>query len=180
VESKDLALTALFITLYSTLVIVQGISAAASIQIRFADALIPLSALFGSPVIFGVTVGCVISNIYLSASVPYGFIDVIFGPIANMVASALIFKMRRKPLIGCFLGALIVGLIVGSYVWLLFPPVESAILPPWLLSILVITMSSLFAIGGLGYSLIKALRKPNIARVLKAHGLKIYLEEADE
>jgi uncharacterized membrane protein len=177
-ESKDLALTALFITLYSTLVIVQGISAAASIQIRFADALIPLSALFGPPVILGVTVGCVISNIYLSASVAYGFIDVIFGPIANMIASVLIFKMRRKPFIGCVFGALVVGLIVGSYVWLLFP-VESAIFPPWLLSVIVIAMSSLFAIGVLGYSLLKTLMKPNIVKFLRAYGLKIYAEETD-
>lgn len=178
-ESKDLALTALFITLYSTLVVVQGISAAASIQIRFADALIPLSALFGPPAIIGVSVGCVVSNIYLSASVPYGFIDIIFGPVANMIASALIFKMRNKPMIGCFLGALSIGLIVGSYVWLLFP-VESAAFPPWLLSITVLTISSLFAVAVLGYSLLVALKKPNIIRFLRSHGLKIYVTETEE
>ncbi len=174
-NSKDLALTALFSALYAILVIVQGLSAAASIQVRLADALIPLAALFGPPVILGVSLGCVVCNAYLSLSIPFGFLDVIFGPIANLAAAGLIFKMRKKPLVGCVLGAVVIGLVVGSYLWLLFP-FEDAILPPFLISIASITMSSLFALAVLGYGLLRAFKRSAVIKLLRSHGLKIYME----
>ena len=75
-DSRDIALTAVFAALYAVIVIVQGLSAAATIQLRIADCLIPLSALFGLPVVFGVTLGCFVSNAYTSAAVPKGVYDI--------------------------------------------------------------------------------------------------------
>ena len=98
-DSRDIALTAVFAALYAVIVIVQGLSAAATIQLRIADCLIPLSALFGLPVIFGVTAGCFVSNAYTSAALSNGVYDVAFGPVANLIAGTLIYLLRNRRLI---------------------------------------------------------------------------------
>jgi len=144
--------------------------------------LIPLAALFGLPTILGVSIGCVISNVYLSASVPYAVYDILLGPFANFVAAAIIFKLRKKILAGCVLGAFLVGLIVGSYVWLLFPPPQGIFglqLPtnwsPWLLSTISLTVSSLLALALFGYALFKVLSRPSTLEMLKSRGLKVFI-----
>jgi len=180
-ESRDVTLTALFSSLYAVLVILQGISAAATIQLRFADSLIPLAALFGPPAILGVSFGAFISNTYFSASIPFGVYDIVLGSIANLIAATAIFKLRRRLLFGCILGAVVIGLIVGSYVWLLFPPPPDIFglalpinWPPWLLSTVSLTTSSIIAFCVLGYVLFKVLSRPGIIEPLKSRGLRVY------
>jgi len=179
-ESKDLALTAIFAALYAVMVIVQGLSAAAAIQLRIADCLIPLSALFGSPTILGVTVGCFVSNAYTSASLPNGVYDVAFGPLANLIAATLIYLLRNRRLLGCVVGSIAIGVIVGSYIWLIFGPASDIFglslpssWPVWALSITSITLSSLVAIAVIGYVLSTVLSKQSIIGSLKSRGLKV-------
>jgi len=183
-ESKDVTLMALFGSLYAVLVILQGISAAAAIQLRFADSLIPLAALFGPPAILGVSLGCIVSNAYFSSSMPFGVYDIAFGPIANLIAATVVFKLRRKLLLGCGIGALVIGLIVGSYVWLLFPPPPDIFglalpvdWPPWLLSTASLIISSLIAFCVLGYALFRVLSRPAIIGPLKSGGLRVYSDK---
>ncbi|RLI18400.1 hypothetical protein DRO44_01270 [Candidatus Bathyarchaeota archaeon] len=179
-DSKDLALTAVFAALYAVMVIVQGLSAAASIQLRIADCLIPLSALFGLPTIIGVTIGCFVSNAYTSASLSHGVYDVAFGPIANLIAATVIYLFRNRRLVGCILGSAIIGIIVGSYIWIIFGPPSDIFgfgfpssWPILVASIISITVSSLVAIAVIGYVLLTILSKPNIIEPLKSRGLKV-------
>jgi len=182
-DSKDIALTAVFAALYAVIVIVQGLSAAATIQLRIADCLIPLSALFGLPVIFGVTLGCFVSNSYTSAALSNGVYDIALGPIANLVAATLIYLFRNRRLIGCIVGSTAIGLIVGSYIWAIFG-FPSAVFglefpsswPIWAASIVSITISSLLAIAVIGYILLTILSKPSIVNPLKSKGLKVTAE----
>ena len=78
-DAKDLALTSVFAALYAALVIVQGQTAAATIQLRFADCLIPLCGLLGWPVVLGVTVGAFAGNAFTSLPMANGVLDVVFG-----------------------------------------------------------------------------------------------------
>ncbi|HYB92622.1 MAG TPA: QueT transporter family protein [archaeon] len=175
-DEKKIALSATFATLYAVAVIVFAVVSFSIIQMRIADCLIPLSAVFGWPAIFGVTIGCFVGNAYA----PVGWADYFLGPLANFIAAFLIFKLRRRPLVGCILGAAVVGLIVGGYLWLFLPVPEFfgvEKLYPWLISVISIFVSGLITQGVLGYSLLKIFRRPNIAGVLKAHGLKNYAEE---
>ena len=183
-DSRDIALTAVFAALYAVIVIVQGLSAAATIQLRIADCLIPLSALFGLPIIFGVTLGCFVSNAYTSAAVPNGVYDIVFGPIANLIAGILIYLLRNRRLIGCILGSAVIGLIVGSYVWVIFgPPLDVFGLkvplswPFWAASVVSITASSLIAIAIIGYILVTILGRPSITEPLKSRGLKVVAQK---
>jgi hypothetical protein len=181
-DSKDLALAVVFAALYAALVIVQGQTAAATIQLRIADCLIPLCALFGWPAIAGVTAGALTSNMFTSLSMSNGVYDVAFGPLANLLAGITVYALRRRRLTACVLASVEIGLIVGSYVWLIFGspsnifnvgiPVDW---PFWAASIVSITISSLIAIAIIGYALLSILSRRNTVLSLKSRGLKVIL-----
>jgi uncharacterized membrane protein len=174
-DSRDLTLTAVFAALYAVINVVQSVTIGnptiyGPIQLRIADALIPLAALFGWPIVGGVTIGCFLTNAYYFVSPT----DVVFGPIANLVAACLILFLRKRRLLACVVGALPIGLIVGGYLWLFFPPPEIlGALPAWLASIASITVSSLVAVAVVGYILLSVLSRPNIVGPLKSRGLKV-------
>ena len=186
-DSKDLALTAVIAALYAALVIVQGLSAAATIQLRIADCLIPLSALFGWPAILGVSVGAFVGNVSTSLAFSNGVYDAVFGPLANLLAASAIYFLRKRRFAGCLFGSAIIGLIVGSYVWMIFgAPSDIFSLripttwPIWVASIVSITISSVVAIAILGYVLLSILGRRSILEPLKSRGLKVASQEKKE
>lgn len=174
-DSKDIALTAVFTALYVIVNVLQMITVGnptvyGPVQLRIADCLIALAALLGLPVIGGVTIGCFLTNAYYFIGVQ----DVVFGSIANLIASSIVFLLRRHRFFACGVAALPVGVIVGGYLWLFFPPPEIfKALPAWAAMIISITISSFIAIGVIGYSLLSIISKPNIVEPLKSHGLKV-------
>jgi uncharacterized membrane protein len=178
-DSRDLALAAVFAALYGALVIVQGQTAAATIQLRIADCLIPLCGLFGWPAIIGVTVGAFAGNTGTTLPMTNGVYDVIFGPLANLLAGYTVYLLRKKRLTGCVFASMEIGLIVGSYVWKIFGSPSNIFSfdipsswPFWIASVLSITISSLVAISIIGYALLSVLSRESIASSLKSKGLK--------
>ncbi len=153
---KDLTLTALIAALYAALVVVLAPISYGPIQLRAADCLIPLSSVFGIPAVVGVSLGALVANTYYFLSP----IDIALGTLANLIAAYIIFRLRRRLLFACVIGSCVIGGIIGSYLWLFFPPPDifGLTLPIWLAMILSITISSLIAIAILGYGLVKALR----------------------
>jgi uncharacterized membrane protein len=174
-DSRDVTLTAVFAALYTIINVVQMITIGnptiyGPVQLRIADALIPLAALFGWPIVGGVTIGCFITNAYYFVSPT----DVVFGTIANFVAACLILFLRKRRLLACVIGSLPIGLIVGGYLWLFFPPPEIfSTVPAWLASIASITISSLIAVAVIGYLLLSVLSRRGILEPLKSRGLKV-------
>jgi len=174
-KTNEISLAVAFSSLYAGLIIVLAPISYGPIQLRVADCLIPLAALFGWPAIAGVTVGCFMGNAYFWM----GPQDVILGTIANLVAATIIFMLRKRPFLACVTGSLPIGVIVGSYLWMFFPPPEifGLQLPIWGAMIASITISTLIAVAGLGYTILKTLSRSGIARAFKSRGLKIYIEE---
>jgi uncharacterized membrane protein len=178
IKTRTITLTAVFAALYTTINIVQSATIGnptiyGPIQLRIADALIPLAALIGWPVIGGVTIGCFVTNAYYFINPT----DVILGSIANLIASTLILYLRKRRLLACIVGALPIGFIVGGYLWLFFPPPDLFYAPAWLASITSITISSLIAIAVVGYALLTVLSRRGIIEPLKSHGLKVLDEK---
>jgi uncharacterized membrane protein len=178
-DAKDLALTSVFAALYAALVVVQGTTAAATIQLRFADCLIPLCALFGWPAVLGVAVGAFAGNAFTSLPMANGVFDVVLGPLANLLAGATVLLLRRRRLAGCVLASGEVGVIVGSYVWLIFGGPSNVfgvgvplMWPVWVASVVSITVSSLVAIAVVGYALLRVLSRQGVAGSLRSRGLK--------
>jgi uncharacterized membrane protein len=182
-DSRDLALTAVFAALYVIINLAEAffvgspIFTYGPIQLRLADCLIALAALFGWPLVGGVTLGCVLANAYYFLGAP----DVILGPIANLVATGIVLFLRKRRLVACVAGALPIGVIVGSYLWLFFPflspPEVLSFLPAWAAMIVSLTISSLIAVAVIGYLVLSILSRPNIIEPLKSRGLKVVAEK---
>ena len=174
-DIRDIALTAVVAALYASLVVFLAPISYGPVQLRVADCLIPLSAILGWPAIAGVTVGCLVGNAYYWLSP----LDVALGPLANLASSLIVFALRRRPLLACVVGSLPIGLVVGGYLWMFFPPPGAlgAVMPAWLGMVVSITLSSLIAVGGLGYGILKALLRPNVVAALRSSGIRVYVEE---
>jgi len=175
IDTRTITLTAVFAALYVVINVVQMISVGnptlyGPIQLRVADCLIALAALFGWPVVGGVTFGCLLTNSFYFL----GIQDVIFGPIANLIAATLILMLRKHKFFACVVGALPIGLIVGSYLTIFFPaPEVLSALPVIAAMIISITISELIAIAGIGYSLLLVLSRRGLPEALKSEGLKL-------
>jgi uncharacterized membrane protein len=171
-NTRELSLATVFAALYGTAVIFLAPVSFGPVQLRIADVLIPLAALFGWPAIVGVSLGCLISNSYYWL----GMLDVLLGSAANLLAATSIFLLRKRPLLGCIVGSLIIGLIVGGYLWLFFPPPDLfAAAPAWFSMVVSITLSSLIAVSVMGYSVLRILSRPIILRILVSKGLRVYM-----
>ena len=178
-DSRDVTSTAVFAALYVVINIVQTVTVGnptiyGPIQLRVADFMIALAVLFGWPLVGGVTIGCFLTNAYYFIGAP----DVVLGPIANLVAASLVMFLRKRRLLACIVGALPIGLIVGGYLWVFFPPPEVlGALPAWAGMIVSITVSSLIAVAVIGYLVLSILSRPNIIEPLKSRGLKVVAEK---
>lgn len=170
-----MTLTAVFAALYVVINVLQISSIGnptvyGPIQLRIADCLIALAALFGWPVVGGVTFGCILTNAYYFL----GAQDVIFGPLANLIAASLVLLLRKHRFFACVAGALPIGLVVGAYLPVFFPPPDTLnALPPIAAMIVSITISSLIAVVGIGYALLSIIGRPSIIDSLESHGLKV-------
>ena len=165
---KHLSLAAVLAALYAALVIVLAPISFGPVQLRVADCLIPLSALLGWPAAVGVALGAIVGNVYFYL----GPVDVIFGALANLVAGLLIWKLKGRLLVGCIVASLVIGVVVGGYLWTFFPPpdVFGLSLPIWLAMIFSISLSSLIAVAVLGFSLVKALEAAGFKKLLESRG----------
>ncbi|MEM3956426.1 MAG: QueT transporter family protein [Candidatus Bathyarchaeia archaeon] len=150
---KELSLTVVFAVLYAVAVISLAPISFGVWQVRVADALLPLSIVFGTPCTVGLSLGCIIGNIYGGL----GPIDVICGSIANFIACFAAHKIgRRNGVIARFLGSfaetIIISVIVGGYLSYLFNvPLE--------LSIIGVLIGSIIAINAIGFPLEEIMRR---------------------
>jgi len=64
---------------------------------------------------------------------------------------------------------LIIGVVVGGYLWLFFPPpsILGLQLPVWLAMMTSITLSSLVAVGVLGLGLVRLLEESEYIKQLR-------------
>lgn len=120
IDSKDLALTAVFSALYAVLVLVLANVSFQIAQVRIADALIPLSIVFGWPAVFGVTIGCAVANV--ASPMPSVIVDITLGSLANFIASTSAWLIGRwkaqgilSELLGCLVATFLITFIVGTY-----------------------------------------------------------------
>jgi len=150
--SLKASLTALFASLYASMTIVEaalgGPLAYGPVQVRVADALLPLPMIFGMPAAYGLCLGCIAANAFYML----GPLDVLLGSIANLVAGTLSAKLSGgRPFLAATYPVVVVTLIVGSYLPLFYVGV-----PLWLIYAGVAAGEAV-ACYGLGLPLLKVL-----------------------
>jgi uncharacterized membrane protein len=165
VKTRDLSLSAAIAALYAALVIILAPISFGPIQLRVADCLIPLSALLGPPCVFGVALGAFVGNAYWFLSP----IDVVLGALANLAASYVVYRYREHLVAASAAASLIIGVVVGGYLWLFFPPpsILGLQLPVWLAMMTSITLSSLIAVVVLGLGLLRLLERSEYIKQLR-------------
>ncbi len=155
-NAKKLAVMAIFAALYAVGVIFLAPISFSVVQVRIADAMLPLSMVFGLPSVLGFGLGCVVSNVYGGL----GVIDIVGGTAANLVACTLAWYIGRngqvaKRFTGTIAIVAAVTLIVGGYLSLIFQvPVE--------LSILGVFVGEVIAVIAIGFPLQEAIRRSKI------------------
>ena len=155
---KNLAIASIFAALYAVLVVFLAVISFQLVQVRLADALIPLSIVFGWPAVIGVTIGCIVSNVV--SPMPSVLVDVTLGSVANFIASFLAWKVGRlrrseslaSEFLGCSAATIVITFIVGTYLAVI---TEMELWIWWL----GIGGGSVISINVLGYILIQVMKK---------------------
>ena len=146
-DSKQIALISIFAALYAIGVVFLAPFSFLPIQVRVADALLPLAIIFGMPAIIGLSLGTVVANIFGGL----GFIDIIGGTVANFIAAYVAWKLCRRNkvpfIVGIACQVVIVSMIVGVYISYLFEL-------PLIVGITDIFIGTFLAVGILGSLLV--------------------------
>jgi uncharacterized membrane protein len=160
IQSKSLALIALYAALYAVLVVVLGAFSYGPIQIRVADAMLAAVPLLGLPGVLGHTLGVFVANFFSTA----GLIDLL-NTIPSFAMSLVIYYVYKRTnndytVIGtCAAYSLVIGITVGwmlSYLYSL----------PLLLTIGYVTIGNIIASVLIGWPVFKLLKKTGVFRSL--------------
>lgn len=154
----------MFAAIYAVGVVVLSPISFLPIQVRVADALLPLAIIFGWPVILGLSIGAFVANFFGSL----GAVDIIGGSLANFIATYVAWRIgrnRSKPwkLLGVGVEIVVITLIVGTYLTYVFG---------FPLAWVGVFVGSLIAIGILGSVLLFALSRDRVTGMLKSYGLE--------
>lgn len=180
-RSRNLALAAVFGALYAALVIGFAPISNLPIQVRVADALMPLAILFGWPAILGLGIGTVVGNFaadsitgFPSASIG---LDIAGGSLVNLLAGFLAWKIGQRGWrirnwnVSWFVATLVetalISVVVGGYLSVAFSI-------PLALSILGILAGEVVAINIGGFVLLNIIGRARSLDLFKSWGLQIY------
>ena len=185
-RSRSLALAATFAAFYAALVIALAPISNLPIQVRVADALMPLPILFGWPVILGLGIGTVVGN--FAADSITGFppssigLDIVGGSLVNLLAGFLAWKIGQRRwrvlnwnaswFIATLVETALVSLVVGGYLSVVFPQLL-------VLSILGVLIGEVVAINVGGFLLLNIVGRPGSLTLLRSWGLQIYGPDLD-
>ena len=185
-RSRNLALAAVFGALYAALVIGFAPISNLPIQVRVADALMPLAILFGWPAILGLGIGTAVGNFaadsltgFPSASIG---LDIVGGSLVNLLAGFLAWKIGQQNwrvrnwtaswFIATLVETALISVVVGGYLSIVF-----AI--PLALSILGILAGEIVAINIGGFMLLSIIGTSRSLELLRSWGLQIHRVDRD-
>ena len=164
-NSVSITLTAVFAALYVVGVVFLAPISFQPFQVRVADALLPLSMLFGWPAVVGLSLGAFVANFFGGL----GAIDIVGGALANFVATYVAWRIgkdkgRSWKLMGVAVQIVTITAIVGSYLSYLFSQ-------PLFITWLSVLLGSIVAIGILGSLLLFAMSTERFQEFLRSHGI---------
>ncbi len=127
ISTWKIAVCGLIAAFYTALCLATPVLSYGMIQVRVAEALTLLPVL--SPIaIWGVTLGCAVSNLagWLSGANPIGYMDVLFGTAATLLAALISYRLRQirwfgLPVLSALAPVVCNGLIIGAELSILFP-----------------------------------------------------------
>ncbi len=156
-STKYLVQAALIAALYATLTLLLSPIGYGPIQFRISEVL-TLLPVISSASIPGLFIGCILAN-WLGG---FGLADIIFGSLATLLAAISTYLLRRTRFLYPLPPAIFNGVIVGSYIYLLYDKTY-----PIALTMLFIGGAEAVICYGFGLPLISFIRKsPGLRRSL--------------
>lgn len=147
--TSKIAVIALTATIYAMVTVLLGPLGYSWIQVRISEALTPLPFLMGFPAVAGLTLGCVVANLFS----PIGLPDMVFGPLLTLCAAFLSWKVNfGKKLIACIYPVLVNSFGVSAYISLFYSV-------PYLISVVTIAVGEIVAAVLLGYPLLATIER---------------------
>lgn len=142
-----------------------------SVQIRFSEALTLLPVFGGSFTIWGITIGCFLTNLYgvLTGTSILGILDIIIGTLATLVAGMLSYKFRsvrtfELPILSAIMPVLINALAIGGLFGFLGGEFN---LPMFITSFISIFAGEFISCCVIGLFLVRIIEKKGIAKYFK-------------
>ena len=152
-SNRKISLVVVFAALYSVAVIFLAPISFGIYQVRVADALLPLSMIFGIPSALGFGLGAIVSNIYGGL----GPIDIVGGTMANIIACSLAWYIAKRGgityrFVGSIIVTTVITAIVGGYLSLIFDvPLEFGLFG--------VLVGSIIAVNVLGFPILEIIRR---------------------
>ncbi|MBR1709163.1 MAG: QueT transporter family protein [Clostridia bacterium] len=146
---KALTRAAIIAAIYTVLTLLLAPISYGEIQVRLSEALTLLPILFPEA-IPGVTLGCLLANIFGGAMLP----DIIFGTLATFLAALCTYHLRAKYWLASSMPVLFNGIIVGAVVHFCYAPAV-----PLLLCCLFVAIGEAISCYVAGTILIKVIKK---------------------
>lgn len=148
-STRFLIQAAIIAAIYAVLTIALMPLSYGVMQVRVSEALTILP-FFTPAAIPGLFIGCLISNIIG----PYGLVDIVLGSLASLLAAIGSYALRRYPVLVPLPPVIANALIIG---WML--KAVYAVPLPLIACILWVGLGELIACYGIGYPLLRILRK---------------------
>jgi Predicted membrane protein len=148
-NTKFLIQSAVIAAVYTALTLLLMPFSYGFLQIRVSEALTILP-FFTPAAIPGLFVGCLLSNLLG----PYGFADMVFGSAATLIAAMGSYMLKRIPIMVPLPPVLANGIVIGAMLYFVY-----GVQIPLYASILWVSAGELVACYGLGYPLLRYLKK---------------------
>lgn len=165
----NLTVASVIAAMYALLTIMQNVllqnSASAAIQVRVSEALCAL-CIITPAAIPGVTIGCLISNLTSIGSMP---LDLLFGPLATLLAGIFMYKLRNiriksVPLLSFMMPVIFNAVIVGFELTVFLPGDDGVTFKAFIIQALLVALGELISAVGLGVPLEKAVEKRGLIK----------------
>lgn len=167
--TRYLTEAAVIAAMYAGLTLMQNLilpgSASASVQVRISEALCALCVITPAAVP-GVTVGCIIANLTSLSTMP---LDLVFGPVATLLAGILMYKFRNiriksVPLLSLLMPVIFNAVIVGLELTFFIPSDSGVTFKAFIIQALFVAAGELVSAVGLGVLLERAIEKRGILK----------------
>lgn len=161
----------LIAALYTALSVILAPLSFGSVQIRFSEALTLLPVFGGISSIWGVTIGCFLTNLYgvMTSSSILGVLDIIVGTIATLIAAFLSYKTRNVKTFGMPVLASLMPVFANAFaIGYLFSIMGGSFnLPMFITSFISIFAGEFISCTVIGLFLVKLIEKRGLTKYFK-------------
>ncbi len=156
-KTKMLVVSAVIAAIYTVLTLFPGLNILSfgAVQFRVSEVLCVMP-IFTPAAIPGLTVGCFVSNIMSST----GVLDMVFGTMATLLASAATYALRKKsPFLALLPPVVFNGVIVGWMITFFYTETAGRFMEILLMNMSTVALGELGVCYILGLPLVKYLKK---------------------